>query len=86
MSSKSVEQKKVRIVEERQDGMEAMIEALINKFDVMINRLGVPSHKKKKVKMLTIRVIVNDESVDDNSEEEKEKDDIVDYSKKFQMQ
>jgi hypothetical protein len=36
--------------------------------------------------MLTIRVIVNDESVDDNSEEEKEKDDVVDYSKKFQLQ
>jgi hypothetical protein len=54
MSSKSVEQKKVRIVEERQDGMEAMIEALINKFDVMINRLGVPSHKKKKSKCLPL--------------------------------
>jgi len=63
--------KKVRIVEERQDRMKVMMEALINKFDVIINKLGVPSCKKKKVEMLTIRAIMNDESMDDNSEEEK---------------
>jgi hypothetical protein len=38
MSSKSVEQKKTRIIEERQDKKEAMIEVLMSKFDKMIYR------------------------------------------------
>jgi len=52
----------------------------------MISRQGVPSHKKKIVKMHTIKATMNDESVGDNSEEEEEKEDVVDYGRKFWMQ
>ena len=38
----------------------------MSKFVEMINRQGVLSHKKKKVKMPTIRATVNDEIVGDN--------------------
>jgi hypothetical protein len=49
----------------------------------MISRQGVPNHKKKIVKMHTIKATMNDESVGDNSEEEEEKEDVVDYGRKF---
>ena len=42
-------------------------------FDEMISRQGVPSHKKKKVKMLTINATVNDEIMGDNSEVKEKK-------------
>jgi hypothetical protein len=60
MSLKSVEQKNTRTTEERQDKMEAMMEELMSKFDKMISRHEVPSHKVKKVEMPTIRAIMND--------------------------
>jgi hypothetical protein len=51
MSSKSVEHKKTRIMEEKQDKMEVMIEVLMSKFDKMIYRQGVPSCKEKEVEI-----------------------------------
>jgi hypothetical protein len=66
MSSKSVEEKKKRTVEERQNIMEVMMKVLMSKLDEMINRQGVPSRKEKEVEMPTIRVIVNEKSVGDN--------------------
>jgi hypothetical protein len=71
MSLKNVEQKKTRTIKERHAKMEAMIKVLISKFDEMIGRQGVPSHKEKEVKMPTIRVTMNDKSVGDNSKEKK---------------
>jgi hypothetical protein len=40
-------QKKMRTVEERHDSMKAIMEVLMSKFDEMISRQRVPSHKKK---------------------------------------
>jgi len=51
----------------------------------MISRQGVPSHKKKEVKMHTIKATMNDESVGDNSEKEEEEEDVVDYGRNFWM-
>jgi len=62
MSSKSVEEKKKRSVEERQNILEATMKVLMSKFDEIINRQGVPSRKEKEVEMPTIRVIVNEKS------------------------
>ena len=45
MSLKNVEQKKTRTIKERHAKMEAMIKVLMSKFDEMIGRQGVPSHK-----------------------------------------
>jgi hypothetical protein len=45
MSFKSVEQKKTRTIKERHAKMEAIIKVLMSKFDEMIGRQGVPSHK-----------------------------------------
>ena len=69
MSSKSVKQKMTRTVEERHDRMEVMMKVLMNKFDEMISRQGVSSHKEKKVEMHIVRAIMNDESVGDNFED-----------------
>jgi hypothetical protein len=56
MSLKSVKQKNTRTMEERQDKMEE----LMSKFDKMISRHEVPSHKEKEVEMPTIRAVMND--------------------------
>jgi hypothetical protein len=42
-------------------------------FDEMINRQGVSSRKEKEAKMLTIRAIVNDEIMGDNSKVKEKK-------------
>ena len=61
MSSKSVEQKKAKTIEERQDRMEAMMEVLMSKFDGVISTQGVLSRKENEVEMPTIRTTVNEE-------------------------
>jgi hypothetical protein len=61
MSSKSVEQKKAKTIEERQDRMEAMMEVLMSKFDGVISTQGVLSRKENEVEMPTIRATVNEE-------------------------
>jgi hypothetical protein len=46
--------------------MKAMMEVLMIKFDEMISRQRVPSHKEKEVEMPTIKATMNDDSMDDN--------------------
>ena len=49
------------------------MELLMSKFDEMISRQRVLSHKKKKVKMPIIRATVNDEIVGNNSKVKEKK-------------
>jgi len=78
--------KEVRIVEEMHDKIKAMMEELMSKFDEMISGQGVLSRKENEVEMPSIKAIVNDENMGDNSKEKKDDDDVVDYDRESQMQ
>lgn len=63
-----------------------MVELFLIKVKIKIIRQRVINRKVNKVEMPTITVVVNNESVDDNSKEEMDDDDLVNYDGKFWMQ